>query len=292
MNLYKSLGAINPQGGFKMDGYHIDGASVIKGDDEKYYLFASRKAKTTEAEQENQNNSEIVLATSLVPEGPYEFKKVVINEQNGVYFPHTPHIKKFGDTYVLFFTASRNENGKSMVIGYATSKDLVDFQIANDFLDLPQNSLSPSACILRDGKVLLVFCDQENKVSVAKADNLNDGFRLLAYDVFDGKKASNMFIFNYQSRLHIIAGDCEGAFTGELKSGFHVTSTDGINWEKADAVKAYDSALEFSDGTKKDADLRTSPQLLFNSSGKPSHLFTSVLCSGESFVAVQPVMEE
>lgn len=293
INLYESLKPLSPENGFKMEGYYIWGGSAIKGDDGKYYLFASRWPKTSPFPEGYMTNSEIVLATSNSPEGPYEFQKVIIGKRDGGYFDsvmaHNPHIKKIGDTYYLFYIGSCDGSQETRAIGYAKSKNLVDFERSDKPIDLPANANNPSVLVMRDGKILLVFRDGKLKVTIAKANKVEDGFRLLAYDIFDGKRAEDMYIFNYDSKLHIIAEDNVGAFTGNERFGFHVVSTDLINWEKAENVLAYDHTLKFADGTEIKAQRRERPQLLFDETGKPTHLFTSVLYNGEAFNAVQPI---
>lgn len=293
IDLYKSLKPLSPQNGFKMDGYYIWGASAIKGDDGKYYLFASRWPKTASFPSGYMTNSEIVLATSTTPEGPYEFQKVIIGKREGDYFDsvmaHNPHIKKIGDTYYLFYIGSPDGTQEKRAIGYAKSKNLIDFERMDDPIDLPPNANNPSVLVMRDGKILLVFRDGKLNVSIAKADRVEDGFRLLAYDIFDGKRAEDMFIFNYESKLHIIAEDNVGAFTGNERFGFHVVSNDEINWKKADNILAYDHTLKFTDGSEIKAERRERPQLIFDELGRPTHLLTAVLYEGETFNTVQPI---
>ena len=73
-------------GGFKMEGYWIWGASVIQGDDGHYYMFASRWPHNLKFGPHWLTNSEIVLAVSNNPEGPYKFKKVVLPPRGEKYF--------------------------------------------------------------------------------------------------------------------------------------------------------------------------------------------------------------
>ena len=293
IDLYKSLKPIKPDSGFKMEGYYIWGGSAIKGDDGKYYLFASRWPKNQPFPEGYMTHSEIVLATSSTPEGPYEFQKVVIGKREGDYFDsvmaHNPHIKKIGDTYYLFYIGSRDGKQESRAIGYAKSKNLIDFERMDEPLDLPPNANNPSVMVMRDGKILLVFRDGELKVTIAKTNRVEDGFKLLAYDIFDGQRMEDMYIFSYGSKLRMIAEDNVGAFTGSERFGLQVVSNDIVNWEKADNVLAYDHTLKFTDGSEIKAERRERPQLLFDEVGRPTHLFTAVLYEGNTFNVVQPI---
>lgn len=60
-------------GGFKMDGYWVWCGSVVKGEDGKFHMFASRWDKKYPMHPGWLAGSEIVRAESCTPEGPYEF---------------------------------------------------------------------------------------------------------------------------------------------------------------------------------------------------------------------------
>ncbi len=94
-------------GGFKMEGYWVWCGSVIKGEDGRYHMFASRWKKTQPMHPGWLFGSEIVRASSDVPEGPYTFEEVVLTARGQQYWDgmavHNPHITKQGDTYVLYY---------------------------------------------------------------------------------------------------------------------------------------------------------------------------------------------
>lgn len=290
MNLYESLKPAKKENGFKMEGYYVWGASVIKGDDGKYYMFASRWKKDLPFPAGYMTGSEIVLATSENIEGPYEFQKVIIGKREEGYFDsvmaHNPHIKKIGDKYVLFYIGSPDGTQEKRAIGYAVSDDLVNFERMNDPIDLPANANNPSVVVLPTGKILLFFRDGELKVTVAKADSLESGFRLLAYDLFDGKRAEDMFVFVNNSKFYMVAEDNVAEFTGHERFGFLAQSADGINWEPSKNIIAYDHTIKFEDGSELKAVRRERPQFVFEDS-KPVCLFTAVYDGEDTFNVAQ-----
>ena len=292
MNLYESLKPAQVENGFKMDGYYVWGASVIKGDDGVYYMFASRWKKDLPFPAGYMTGSEIVLATSKNIEGPYEFQKVVIGAREGGYFDsamaHNPHIKKIGDKYVLFYIGSPDGTQEKRAIGYAVSDDLVNFQRPEKPIDLPENANNPSVVVLPTGKIMLFFRDGELKVSVAKAEKFGEDFRLLAYDIFDGKRAEDMFVFVKNSRFYMVAEDNVAAFTGSERFGFLAESADGINWEPSKSIVAYDHTIKLSDGSEMNAVRRERPQFAFEN-GSPVCLFTSFFDGENAYNVAQPV---
>ncbi|MFW6155594.1 MAG: glycoside hydrolase family protein [Planctomycetota bacterium] len=97
-------------GGFAMDGYWVWCGSVIRGDDGRYHMFASRWPGD-EPYLHWAVRSEIVRASSDTPEGPFTFEQVVLGARDGVdafdaRMAHNPAITRCGDTYLLFYTGS------------------------------------------------------------------------------------------------------------------------------------------------------------------------------------------
>ncbi len=72
-------------GGFAMKDYWIWDPSVIKGEDGRYHMFASRWSKQY-GFGNWVTNSEVVRAISDTPEGPYEFVEVVLPARGKQYF--------------------------------------------------------------------------------------------------------------------------------------------------------------------------------------------------------------
>lgn len=65
------------EGGFEMENYWVWGASVIKGEDGKYHMFASRWPKDKPFFNGYIFYSEVVRAMADKPEGPFTFQEVV-----------------------------------------------------------------------------------------------------------------------------------------------------------------------------------------------------------------------
>lgn len=97
------------EGSFKRDTHIVWGGSVIKGDDGRYYMFASSWPKSVTM-RNWVTNSEIVLASSDRPEGPYVFDKVILPPRGPQYWDgmvtHNPSIHRHGDQYVLFYVGT------------------------------------------------------------------------------------------------------------------------------------------------------------------------------------------
>ncbi|MFW5644462.1 MAG: glycosyl hydrolase family 43, partial [Bacteroidota bacterium] len=96
-------GSIN--GSFHMPGYKVWGASVIRHEDGKYYMFVSIWPTTDSANWIT--HSQVALAISDKPEGPYQFEKIVLPFRERAYWDgmmsHNPTIHKHEDNYYLFY---------------------------------------------------------------------------------------------------------------------------------------------------------------------------------------------
>lgn len=91
---------------FKLDGYYLWDASVIKVDN-LYYLFCSRWPKSLGFGWNWLFHSQVILAVSDKPEGPYKFRKVLFERRGADYFDgmntHNPCIKYFNNKFYLYY---------------------------------------------------------------------------------------------------------------------------------------------------------------------------------------------
>lgn len=175
-------------GGFRMDDYWVWCGSVIKGEDNKYHMFASRWSKDLPMHPGWLVSSEIVRAVSDTPEGPYRFEEVVLPSRGAEYWDgrstHNPQIVKHLNTYILYYMGSThpfkdvsadeqfNLNDPRCIvarsnkrIGIATSQSIfgpwtrLNSPVLHPRPDKFDNffTSNPAPCIHEDGSVLLVY---------------------------------------------------------------------------------------------------------------------------------------
>lgn len=186
----KNLGEAPINGGFEMKDYWVWGSSVIKGEDGKYHMYASRWPKYLKFHPGWMIASEIVHAVSNTPEGPYQFSDVALGARGAQYWDgrscHNPKIVKYKDEYILYYMGSTHpfeevteENADELTlsskwciagrwgkrIGVATSKSPNGpwQRLDAPALDVKPNSFysfltsNPSPLIREDGSVVLLF---------------------------------------------------------------------------------------------------------------------------------------
>lgn len=186
--MYNKLLPAPVNGGFRMEGYWVWCGSVIRGEDGKYHLFASRWPKSLPMHPGWIVASEIVRAVSDTPEGPYQFQEVVLPARGAEYWDgrstHNPHITKHGDTYLLYYMGSTHpladpepggplglDDPRCIVgrankrIGLATSRSVFGPWERKDTPILSTRpgkfdsflTSNPAPCVHEDGSVLLIY---------------------------------------------------------------------------------------------------------------------------------------
>ena len=187
INLMEHMLPAPPDGGFRMDGFWIWCGSVIRGEDGKYHMFASRWPKSYTMHPGWIFKSEIVRAVSEKPEGPYTYVETVLPQRGSQYWDgratHNPFISKYKDTYILYYVgttfpfshispdSTNIEDEKYIVaqsnkrIGKATSKSIFGpwkrsekpvLDVRADHFDSFLVS-NPAPYINKDGSVNLVY---------------------------------------------------------------------------------------------------------------------------------------
>lgn len=101
-------GRVPLHSGFAMDDFWVWCGSVIKAEDNRYHMFASRWPKDITFHPGWMTDSEVVRAVSDTPEGPYQFAEVVLPKRGAEWWDgratHNPAITRCGSTYILFYT--------------------------------------------------------------------------------------------------------------------------------------------------------------------------------------------
>ena len=297
-------------GGFEMDDYWIWCGSVIRGEDMKYHMFASRWPKNKPFFNGYIFYSEIVHAVSDKPEGPFRFHEVALKSRGSGYWDgrmtHNPTIHKFGSTYLLFYIGTtyegespsaemlkeplsdsmkrfKNETYGKIRIGLATSKSVYGpWERLNEPVLLPREgkwdssiTTNPAPCVLPDGSILLVYrsnvTGKGTRLGVAKSEGPGKPFVRIRDDYL-GFYVEDPYIWWMKDHFELIAKDQSGELTGEKCAGVHATSIDGIDWKISSPAKAYSRNIVWDDGTTVNLGSFERPQLLIEN-GKPVCLY-------------------
>ncbi|MEX0886574.1 MAG: glycoside hydrolase family protein [Phycisphaeraceae bacterium] len=175
-------------GGFAMDDYWVWCGSVVRGEDGRYHMFASRWPRSM-AFSHWVVRSEIVRASADRPEGPYAFEEVVLGAREGddafdAKVAHNPCIVHNGGQYLLFYTGTNFDgpiptpadsgtwagrrsmqawHNKRIGLATATSVRGPWTRRATPVLDTRPDAWdavitsNPAACVNADGAILLLY---------------------------------------------------------------------------------------------------------------------------------------
>lgn len=110
------------------EGMHIWGSSPVIGPKGKVHLYVAQWPMDTQSNFSGWfKDCEIAHYVGDTPEGPFEFVRVAVPDQDGTFnSPHNPTIKKIDDRYVLSFIVNENNNLKTQRIVMYVADDLND----------------------------------------------------------------------------------------------------------------------------------------------------------------------
>jgi len=299
-------------GGFAMDDYWVWCGSAIRGDDGRYYLFASRWPKELPFFEGYIVASEVVRASADTPEGPYSFEEVVLPDRGSHHWDgrmtHNPTIHRWGDTYLLFYIGAtyagarpgadalrsgdcpqRAQSYPNIRIGLATAPSVFGpWARAAEPVLLPRPGkwdctvvTNPAPCVHADGSISLYYRSNTPdglRIGVASAPGLGTAFERLVDDPVlhfaGGDFVEDPYVWQTGDHYELIAKDMKGGLTGEVHAGVHATSPDGLNWRVSEPPKAYSRQVTWDDGTTTVLGCVERPQLLIED-GEPTHLFAA-----------------
>lgn len=309
----------NYESGFRQNDYWVWCGSSIKGDDGKYHIFASRWSNSTGFSPYWLTNSEIVHAVSDKPEGPYKFSDVALPARGAEFWDgqmtHNPAIRKYGETYLLYYTGTtykgarpskENPVGETDAlkleahtqerIGLATSKSPFGpwKRLDKPILDVVPNSWeqylvsNAAPVIMKDGKVRLYYKGVEklrvHSIGLAVADCPTCEYKRFSDKPLNmGVGAEDPFIWQEKGKYKALMLDHEKRYSPD-KEIFYAESTDGIHWKVPENAIAISKTIKFADGTVKKMNSTERPHVLIEN-GKPTHVFfaTGETINGKRF---------
>ncbi len=296
--------------GFRMDGYWVWCGSVIKGDDGKYHMFASRWPKPPGFGPYWLTNSEIVHAVSEKPAGPYRFSDVSLPPRGAEFWDgqmtHNPAIRKYKDTYLLYYTGTtykaerpsatnrisethptKLEAHQGERIGLATSKSPYGpwKRLDKPILDVQPDSwdryLTSNAAplIMKDGRVMLYYKGVTrltvHAIGLAVADRFDGEYKRVSDQPLNiGIGAEDPFIWMEKGKYKALMLDHERKYSPD-KEIFYATSSDGLKWSVPENGIAVSRSVKMADGTIQRMGKTERPHVLIEN-GNPTHVFFAV----------------
>ena len=294
-------------GGLRMDGYWVWCGSVIKGNDGKYHMFASRWPNSTPFSPYWLTNSEIVHAVSSSPAGPYVFSDVALPPRGAEFWDgqmtHNPAIRKFGDTYLLYYTGTTYKGARPSAanpvgetdalkleahqgerIGLATSKSPYGpwKRLDKPILDVVPNSWeqylvsNAAPLILKDGSVMLYYKGVEklrvNAIGLARAACPTCEYKRISNQPLNmGIGAEDPFIWQENGKFKALMLDTDRRYSPD-KEIFYAVSDDGRHWRVPRSAIAVSRKVLWADGSTRKMNSTERPHVLIEN-GRPTYVF-------------------
>jgi hypothetical protein len=264
-------------------------------------------------------DSEVVLASSDNPVGPYKFEDVVLPKRGNRYWDgtmtHNPTIHKYKDTYLLYYTGTNYAERKYQIawankrVGLATATSIngpwkrMDAPILEPRPGMWDNQIISNAapCVMPDGKVYLVYkstrtgfwadghFDFDLRLGVAVAESFQGPYKQVSEKpilTFPGMKNSNAedaYVWYDKEGFHLLCKvfDAGVQLIGENGGGIHAVSEDGITWKLANNPKGYSRTITWADGRKETMQRLERVQLLIEDGVITHAIFAVVVEKGE-----------
>ncbi|WP_375585823.1 glycoside hydrolase family protein [Cyclobacterium xiamenense] len=311
---------------FKSEDYFNWCSSILQAEDGKYHLFYSRWPKKYTFFSWL-THSEIAHAVADHPAGPWKFKETVLQGRGQGHWDaitaHNPKIKKFGDTYYLYYVSTNlgdqsyteEELIETARVGYShpnwktqlRPNQRTGVAVANSingpWTRLDQPLIEPSGPITtltvnpaiaqgEDGTYyLIVKGDKPNDTgftrnqAVAVSSAPTGPFQMQPKAVIDDMDTEDMSIW-FDSRRNLFYG----LFHAHRFIGM-IQSADGINWKKAPTFEIMEKRIPLADGSVLLPDRMERP-FLYQEAGNPRVLSLAVKKGNEAYIVFVPVAED
>ncbi len=119
MDLSKRMKPVKKEAAFELENKYVWGASVVKGADGKYYMFADVWDREVPFHPGWLVDSRIVLAVSDVPEGPYRYERILFGQRGNMYWDgmsvFNSHVINYKGKYVMFYTGTTHPFSKKYI---------------------------------------------------------------------------------------------------------------------------------------------------------------------------------
>lgn len=232
-------------GGFKMEDKMIWCGSVVKGEDNRYHMFASMWDKSLGFGANWLYNCKIVRASSDKACGPYNFEEIVLDRRGREYFDglnvHNPYIQKYDGKYYLYYMGTSfggeipcNDQSRERFIEVWNNKR-IGLAVADSVFGpwkrcdkpilMPRDyrfwdctiTTNPAVTILEDGTTYMLYksrtyANATLQIGVAKADKPDGKFKRISNDPifrFDNPSlhVEDPFLWHQDGLFHLVIKD-------------------------------------------------------------------------------------
>jgi hypothetical protein len=260
------------------------GSVIYAPEEQSYFMFASRWSRSKPFSAWA-SDSEIVLAASERPEGPYRFVQTLLPQRGSPWWDgaatHNPLILQVGETYVLYYTGTacadeadeparrweRIWDSQRIGVAWAPSLRGPWQRLDHPVLEPAPASwdrvitANPAVTVRPDGKMLMVYKSVRApyrdrmrplpfQLGVCLADDFRGPYRRLSpeplFSQYGALDVEDPCIWHEQGHFHMLAKDMDGVCCGQPGAGFYAVSPDGADWMIPERKPAYCRSFELT----------------------------------------------
>eukprot|EP00911_Craspedida_sp_UC1_P000698 UC1_evm4s531 len=287
------------------------GGSILNDQSQSRYWMVASEMTNSCGMNTWTTNSRIISAVASVPEGPYTRSQVLMEP-----FAHNPVVSRAPDgTYIIFHIgcgtggsgglSSCTNCSNGVTIDCPTPGETVacDDKSTNILysktLDGPWSRMNvpivkagtgrppdmgkygvdnPAPFFFPNGSLLMLGRDDWNSVGIITADSWRGPYTLRGLIGPAPYTIEDAFLWRDSQHTNFFHALFHGGKQGGgfVNAGAHAFSEDGISWTFGTREPAYTTTVTTSDGQEHEYTRRERPHLLFNDSGYPTHLSTSL----------------
>ncbi|WP_339869997.1 glycoside hydrolase family protein [uncultured Algoriphagus sp.] len=326
LQISKSILPVDTENIFRTEGYCNWGGSIVKGNDDMYHLFYSRWPKSTSFKGWLVY-SEIAHAVSSSPTGPWEYKETVLKSNGKGHWDaitaHNPKIKYFEGKYYLYYISTNlgdNLDYSESDLKSFSQKDLKDpnrhilrsnqrtgVAVSNSLsgpwvrqsvpLIEPSGpittlTVNPAVTRGKDGRYyMIVKGDKPNETkfirnqAIAISDHPDGPYEIQPDPVIDYLDTEDMSLW-YDEQREVYYGifHASDGFIGL------VSSSDGLQWQKASEYRIMPKEIKMKDGSILKPDRLERP-FVYQESGNLITLGLAAKQGDDSFIVFIPLKD-
>lgn len=268
LDIGKMIDPLGPEGIFREKGFFCWGPNLIAGEDGRYYLAYSRWGHDAGVDAWL-THSEIALAVADKVEGPYRHHSVLLSGRGDGHWDelmtHNPKLKRFGDTYYLYYISSRSGPTRghirdSQCTGVAVAEKLIgpyrrfDSPLLAPAEPIYNVAVNPGVTMMPDGRTLMILKGDieprqphepmpQRVQALAVGESPTGPFELLPAPAIADIDTEDASIWYDQPREQFYA-----VFHAHTYIGL-ITSDDGFTWRRANHYRVTGKCLKKSDGS-------------------------------------------
>lgn len=297
-------------GVFREDGYLVWCGSVVKGGDEKYYLFYSRWPEEF-GHDAWVTHSEVAYAVSDHPYGDFVPVGLALSGAGGRAWDrdviHNPTVLEHDGRYYMYYMGNygngeywNHRNHQRVGVAVAEEPGGPWIRSERPLIEVTEGSfdhlLTSNPTVTRggDGRFYMVYKAVADGImpkggavvcGTAVADCPEGPFikepKPVMCNPENDWSVEDPFLWFQEDRFYALVKDFQGYFTGQGKDTVALfESRDGVDWEPSGCPFAFDRVLQWTDGSSTNLSALERPQLLLEN-GKPVVLYCAACERGD-----------